>query len=72
MECPSSVSIQELREACDCFIVPFNESTVRTTNLCKNYVCMYVCTIGQESFAGLNFHELYNFTNFKTKTFMDP
>ena len=26
MECPSSVSIQELREACDYFIIPFNET----------------------------------------------
>ena len=43
MECPSSMSLQELREACDYFIIPFNETTVKTTDLCENYVyvCMY-------------------------------
>ena len=33
--CPSSESIQELREACDYLMIPFSEKTVRSQNLCK-------------------------------------
>lgn len=33
--CPASVSVQELREACDYLLVPFNEKTVQTPNLCE-------------------------------------
>lgn len=32
--CPASVSVQELREACDYLLVPFNEKTVQTPSLC--------------------------------------
>lgn len=33
--CPSSESIQELREACDYLMIPFSEKTIRSQNLCK-------------------------------------
>ncbi|XP_033647857.1 BTB/POZ domain-containing protein 10-like [Asterias rubens] len=36
MRCPPSVSVADLREACDYLLVPFNESTVR----CKNLRCL--------------------------------
>ena len=35
MRCPPSVSVADLREACDYLLVPFNESTVRCKNLSK-------------------------------------
>ena len=38
MTCPASESIQELKEACDYLMVPFNERTIRTNNLCKDRV----------------------------------
>lgn len=33
IRCPPSVSVQELREACDYLLVPFDASTVRCQNL---------------------------------------
>ncbi|KAL1502336.1 hypothetical protein ABEB36_007491 [Hypothenemus hampei] len=33
IKCPPSISVQELREACDYLLVPFNASTVRCQNL---------------------------------------
>ena len=33
MRCPPSVSVQELREACDYMLVPFNAQTVKCQNL---------------------------------------
>ncbi|XP_022085978.1 BTB/POZ domain-containing protein 10-like [Acanthaster planci] len=36
IRCPPSVSVSELREACDYLLVPFNENTVR----CKNLRCL--------------------------------
>ena len=33
MKCPSSVSVSELREACDYFLIPFNAETVKSHNL---------------------------------------
>lgn len=35
IKCPPSVSVQELREACDYLLVPFDASTVRCQNLSK-------------------------------------
>lgn len=35
IRCPSSVSVQELREACDYLLVPFDSTTVRCQNLSK-------------------------------------
>ena len=33
LTCPSSESIQEVREACDYLLIPFNEKTIKTNNL---------------------------------------
>ncbi|CAH8634624.1 unnamed protein product [Schistosoma rodhaini] len=33
MSCPPGVSVQELKEACDYFLIPFNQQTVRCENL---------------------------------------
>lgn len=33
--CPSSESVQELHEACDYLMIPFNERTIKTNNLCE-------------------------------------
>ena len=35
--CPSSESIQEVREACDYLLIPFNEKTIKTNNLSKTH-----------------------------------
>lgn len=35
IKCPPSVSVQELREACDYLLVPFDANTVRCQNLRK-------------------------------------
>lgn len=35
IKCPPSVSVQELREACDYLLVPFDANTVRCQNLSK-------------------------------------
>lgn len=37
IKCPPSVSVQELREACDYLLVPFDANTVRCQNLSKLY-----------------------------------
>lgn len=34
--CPSSESVQELREACDYLMIPFTEKTIQTQNLCES------------------------------------
>ena len=33
LNCPSSESMQEVREACDYLLIPFNEKTIHTNNL---------------------------------------
>ncbi len=33
IRCPATVSVQELREACDYLLIPFNASTVKAQNL---------------------------------------
>lgn len=35
IKCPPSISVQELREACDYLLVPFDAHTVRCQNLSK-------------------------------------
>lgn len=35
IKCPPTVSVQELREACDYLLVPFDADTVRCQNLSK-------------------------------------
>ena len=30
-----SVNIQDMREACDYFLIPFNQSTIQCQDLCK-------------------------------------
>lgn len=35
IRCPPTVSVQELREACDYLLVPFDATTVRCQNLSK-------------------------------------
>ena len=45
--CPASVSVQELREACDYLLVPFSEKTVQTPNLCEwRELYLSVCVCG--------------------------
>lgn len=38
IKCPPSISVQELREACDYLLVPFDAQTVRCQNLSKEFV----------------------------------
>jgi BTB/POZ domain-containing protein 10 len=38
IRCPPTVSVQELREACDYLLVPFDASTVKCQNLSKSYI----------------------------------
>lgn len=38
IRCPPTVSVQELREACDYLLVPFDANTVRCQNLRKSYM----------------------------------
>jgi BTB/POZ domain-containing protein 10 len=40
IRCPPTVSVQELREACDYLLVPFNAHTVKCQNLrkCIRYI----------------------------------
>lgn len=35
IRCPPTVTVQELREACDYLLVPFNANTVKCQNLSK-------------------------------------
>ncbi|KAG5332598.1 BTBDA protein, partial [Acromyrmex heyeri] len=41
IRCPPTVSVQELREACDYLLVPFDASTVKCQNLTVNSTAMY-------------------------------
>lgn len=34
IRCPPSVSIQDLREACDYFLIPFDQLTIQCQDLC--------------------------------------
>lgn len=38
IKCPPTVSVQELREACDYLLVPFDASTVKCQNLSKYHL----------------------------------
>ena len=35
MRCPSAISVQDLKDACDYFLIPFSHQTVRCSNLRK-------------------------------------
>lgn len=35
IRCPPSVTVQELREACDYLLIPFNAKTIKCQNLSK-------------------------------------
>lgn len=37
IRCPPTVTVQELREACDYLLIPFDASTVKCQNLSKDY-----------------------------------
>ena len=37
IRCPPSVSIQDLREACDYLLIPFTEHTIKCKNLSKHW-----------------------------------
>lgn len=41
IRCPPTVSVQELREACDYLLVPFDASTVKCQNLSKLVDCKF-------------------------------
>lgn len=41
IRCPPNVSVQELREACDYLLIPFDAKTIRCQNLRKfRYLCL--------------------------------
>lgn len=42
IRCPPTVSVQELREACDYLLVPFDASTVKCQNLSKCHDKIYI------------------------------
>lgn len=42
IKCPPSVSVQELREACDYLMVPFDSNTVRCQNLSEFLFYLYL------------------------------
>jgi len=43
IRCPPTVSVQELREACDYLLIPFDASTIRCQNLRKSSLpCTYM------------------------------
>lgn len=45
MRCPSSISVQELREACDYLLIPFDAKTVKCQNLREWFLHLkHVCT----------------------------
>lgn len=44
IRCPPTVSVQELREACDYLLVPFDASTVKCQNLSKYCEIIYIFT----------------------------
>lgn len=60
MRCPPSVSIQDLREACDYFLIPFDQSTIQCQDLCmrkkKNNELFFILI----SYLGGLLHELSN------------
>ena len=35
VKCPSSESVSELRETCDYLMIPFDEKTIKTSNICE-------------------------------------
>lgn len=41
IRCPPTVSVQELREACDYLLIPFGSSTIKCQNLSK-YLLAYI------------------------------
>lgn len=41
IQCPPSVSVQELREACDYLLLPFDAHTVKCKNLRKSLVTFF-------------------------------
>ena len=43
INCPDSQSVQELRETCDYFMVPFSEKTVKTNNLSMCNIIIILC-----------------------------
>ena len=48
MTIPASESTQEMKEACDYLMIPFNEKSIRTNNLSKTMVAghkiyIYLC-----------------------------
>lgn len=48
VRCPPSVSVQELREACDYLLIPFDANTIKCQNL-RKYVVQYrrrICVTG--------------------------
>lgn len=46
IRCPPTVSVQELREACDYLLVPFDANTVKCQNLSESWLNKLLVTIG--------------------------
>lgn len=42
VRCPPSISVQELREACDYLLIPFDSDTVKCQNLRKYSELWYI------------------------------
>ena len=45
VRCPPSVSVQELREATDYFLIPFDAATVKCWNLSEFLFFLHICFI---------------------------
>jgi BTB/POZ domain-containing protein 10 len=45
IRCPPTVSVQELREACDYLLIPFDASTIKCQNLSKFIVFSLVLCV---------------------------
>lgn len=61
---PASESIQEVKEACDYMMIPFNEKTIRTSNLSKSdmNVCQSFCTVVLCAYVSVVYHEVLAFS----------
>lgn len=60
IKCPPTVSVQELREACDYLLVPFDAHTIRCLNLSMFFADNQRGNFCNASFPGGLLHELSN------------
>lgn len=60
IRCPPTVSVQELREACDYLLIPFDAKTIRCQNLRKSNHHFYAIFFSSENFIW-NFFRFLSF-----------